>query len=277
MTQSQMTKVAIIGCGYVGSRVAQYWQKQGLTVTATTTRPERIPELEPICDRAIVLDTNDTGTLKRVLHEQDAVLVAIAPTNGRKYAETYLPAAQAIAAVAPQMPQLKQLIYTSTYSVYGDYAGDWVTETTPPRPATANGETLVASENVYGAIPNLNTCILRLGGIYGPGRTLKRIFSRWAGQTRPGTGERWSNWIHVDDIVRTIAWARQQEFAGIYNVVQDEILSTRDLLTQVCDRYDLDPVTWDTTQPDTRNYSVRCSNQKLKASGYRFIHPTFWG
>ncbi|MEM8642191.1 MAG: SDR family oxidoreductase [Cyanobacteria bacterium P01_G01_bin.54] len=271
-----MTNVAIIGCGYVGLRVAARWQAAGLTVTGTTTRAERIPELEAVCDRAIVLHSQDQDRLKRVLHEQDTVLVAVAPSSGRSYDETYLPTARAIAALAPQLPQQPQIIYTSTYSVYGNYQGDWVTEETPPKPVTVNGETMVAAEQTYLNIPNLNVCVLRLGGIYGPGRTLERIFSRWAGKTRPGTGARWSNWIHLDDIVGAIAFAQAQKLTGLYNLVQDEILTSRDLLQQVCDRHHLAPVTWDASQPDTRAYSVRCSNQKLKAAGYELVHPRFW-
>ncbi|NEO87641.1 MAG: SDR family oxidoreductase [Spirulina sp. SIO3F2] len=271
-----MTNVAIIGCGYVGTRIAAQWQQAGYTVTATTTRAERIPEIEPLCDRAIILNSQDRDTLKRVLHDQDAVLVAVAPSGGRKYAETYLPTAEAIAAVAPQMPRLQQLIYTSTYSVYGNYQGDWVTEETPVRPATPNSEQMVAAEQTCLQIPTLKTCILRLGGIYGPGRTLERIFSRWAGKIRPGDGSRWSNWIHVDDIVGAIAFAQAHQLSGIYNVVQDEILRARDLLAQVCDRHNLEPVAWDASQPDTRTYSVQCSNQKLKDAGYQFVHPQFW-
>ncbi|MGB0562295.1 MAG: SDR family oxidoreductase [Spirulinaceae cyanobacterium] len=271
-----MTNVAIIGCGYVGLRVAAQWQAADLTVTGTTTRADRIPELEPVCDRAIILNSQDQATLKRVLHEQDTLLVAVAPSGGRSYGETYLPTAEAIAALAPQLPQLQQIIYTSTYSVYGDHQGSWVTEETPPNPVSANGEIMVATEQTYLQIPNVKVCILRLGGIYGPGRTLERIFNRWAGQTRPGTGARWSNWVHLDDIVGAIAFAQAQQLEGIYNLVQDEILTTRALIEQVCDRHQLAPVTWDASQPDTRTYSVRCSNQKLKAAGYPFKHPQFW-
>ena len=72
--------------------------------------------------------------------------------------------------------------------------------------------------------------MLRLGGIYGPGRTLERIYSRAAGQTRPGKGDQASNWAHRNDIVGAIEFVRSQSLSGIYNVVQDEIPIVRDLI-----------------------------------------------
>lgn len=52
--------VAIIGCGYVGKAVAHHWRQDlGLTVTATTTTPEKVPTLEKIAQRVVVVKGND--------------------------------------------------------------------------------------------------------------------------------------------------------------------------------------------------------------------------
>jgi nucleoside-diphosphate-sugar epimerase len=118
-------------------------------------------------------------------------------------------------------------------------------------------------------------CIFRLGGIYGPGRELAKIYGRTAGTTRQGTGQEASNWIHLEDIVGAIDWAQCHELSGLYNLVQDEIPTVRDLLDRVCQAHHLVPVQWDATQPSARPYNVRVSNQKLKAAGYTFRHPTF--
>lgn len=268
---------AIIGCGYVGKAVAQLWQGQGLTVTATTTRQERVSELHPVANRVVVLRGSDGERLRQTLTGQDWGLVSVAGGRQGSYGETYLKTAQTLAAVLPQVPSVKQLIYTSTFSVYGDFGGAWVSEEMPVRPATANAEVLAATEQTLLATahPDLRVCILRLGGIYGPGRELAKIYGRFAGTTRPGPGEEWSNWIHLDDIVGAIEFARVQSLEGVYNLVQDEIPSVRDLVGWVCDRNGLPPVTWDPTQPSNRPYNVRVSNQKIKAAGYRFCHPYF--
>lgn len=268
-------KAAIIGCGYVGTAVAQRWKSQGLDVLVTTTREERVEELGAIADRVKVLVGTDSDRLKTILSDRQIVLLCVASKRGASYAETYLKTAQTIAQVLPHTP-VEQLIYTSSCSVYGQHNGAWVTELMPPRPTTDNGNIIEQTEETLLAAtsPQREVCVLRLGGIYGPGRTLERIYSRAAGTTRPGKGEEGTNWVHLNDIVEGIEWARTRQLSGLYNLVQDEVLTVRELIDRVCDRHNLAPVTWDESQPSTRK-NVRISNSKIKGTGYKFEHPTF--
>lgn len=267
--------VAIIGCGYVGRAVAQYWRQAGCTVTATTTTPDRLDELSKISDRALIVHGNDPTTLCSALTNQDTVLVSVGAKGPNSYEETYLNTAKTLAEVLPELPSVRQIIYTGSYAVYGDRQGAWVDELTPVMPANRNGEILAETEQCLlgTATPQRQVCVFRLGGIYGPGRELVKIFSRAAGKTRPGTGSEPSNWIHLDDIVGAIAFARQQRLSGIYNLVQDVTLTSRELIEQVCQRHHLEPVQWDASQPSDRPYNAKVSNQKLKAAGYQLQHP----
>jgi nucleoside-diphosphate-sugar epimerase len=115
--------------------------------------------------------------------------------------------------------------------------------------------------------------VLRLGGIYGPGRELIRSFGALAGQTLPGRGDRIINWIHLDDIIWAIEFARLNQLQGIYNLVDDSKITVRELVEQVCGKYNLPKVTWDTSKLSWQNNSVCVSNQKLKAVGFQLIHP----
>ena len=70
--------IAIIGCGYVGYAVAQYWHhRMSFMVTATTTTPERIPELQAVSQKVLVVKGNDLVGLKSVLKNQDVALLSI--------------------------------------------------------------------------------------------------------------------------------------------------------------------------------------------------------
>lgn len=191
-------KVAIIGCGYVGTAVARYWRQQlGLVVTATTTTPEKVAALAAIAQRVVVVP--GSVDLQSVVQDQDTVLLSVGAANPNRYEETYLHTAQTLVAVLKQAPTVQQLIYTGSYAVYGDRGGKWVDEASAIAPANSNGQILAQTEQVLlsASSPDLCVCILRLGGIYGPGRELEKIFRRVAGTTRPGNGDDATNWIHL--------------------------------------------------------------------------------
>lgn len=268
-----MTNAVILGCGYVGTEVARLW-KSILTVTATTTTPARVAELETIAHRVVVLQGSDEGALRSLLHDQEVVLLSVGARYG-SYADTYLKTAETLVAALQQCPSVRQIIYTGSYAVYGDRGGAWVDETTPVAPANENGEILATTEQVLlnAGSEHLKVCIFRLGGIYGPDRELVKIFGRVAGTTRPGTGEDAANWVHLDDIVGAIDFARQHGLDGIYNLVGTVPLTSKELLDKVCSTHHLPPVSWDPSQPSLRPYNAKVSNQKLRSAGYSFIHP----
>ena len=77
MAGKTSVKATIIGCGYVGKEVARLWQQQGLTVTATTTSPERVEELRTVADRVLVLKGTDPEAVQDCLVFQLVVLVCV--------------------------------------------------------------------------------------------------------------------------------------------------------------------------------------------------------
>jgi nucleoside-diphosphate-sugar epimerase len=173
-----------------------------------------------------------------------------------------------------QIPSVKQLIYTGSYAVYGDRNGVWVDEETPLAPANLNAQILRKTEDVLlsASNENLRVCILRLGGIYGPGRELVKIFNRYSGTTRPGNGEDITNWIHLDDIVGAVEFARNQRLEGIYNLVDDAHLTSREMLDSLFEKHNLPKVIWDTSVKSIRPYNAWVSNEKIKEAGYQLIH-----
>ncbi len=267
--------IAIIGCGYVGQAVARYWQERNFMVTVTTTTPEKVTALSEVADRVVILQGNDVEGMLKLLENQDTVLLSVGAKNSDTYTETYLQTAQTLISVMQQMKTVQQVIYTSSYSVYGLQNGASVDEETPVTPINSNGEILCETEKILlqGKSENLRVCILRLGGIYGPGRELVKIFGRAAGSTRPGDGKDITNWIHLDDIVAALEFAREHRLHGIYNLVDDAHLSSRELFERLCTQHNLPQVSWDATQQSNRAYNSRVSNQKLKDAGYKLIHP----
>jgi nucleoside-diphosphate-sugar epimerase len=271
-------KVAILGCGYVGKTVASFWSRERkFEVMATTTTPKKVRSLKAIPAEVMVLKGNDREGLKSFIRDREVLLVCLGSRQA-SYAETYLETAQTLISVLKYNSSVRQVIYTGSYALYGDREGEWVDETLPIDPVTSKEEILAQTEEVLlsASTDDRRVCIFRLGGIYGPDRELVKIFGRVAGTTLPGSGLEMGNWIHLDDIVRAIEFARQQQFQGIYNLVDDDRVTRRDLIDRVLSKHKLPAVTWDELPGSNRSINVKVSNQKLKNSGYSFVHPYFY-
>ncbi len=270
-------KIAIIGCGYVGSAIARLWQRQGHQVTVTTTTPEKISKLETIADCVVLAKGNDLETLQKLVSDREMVLLSVGAKSRTidNYRQSYLETAKNLVKAIETTSSVKQLIYTGSYAVLGDKNGAWTDETAPVNPANEHGEILCQTELELLSISETEckVCILRLAGIYGEGRELIKIFGRIAGTTRPGSGDDYTNWIHLDDIVGAIEFARQRELSGIYNLASDEILTTREFLDRLFTIHNLQPVIWDADRTSVRPYNTKLSNQKLKNAGFRLAYP----
>jgi nucleoside-diphosphate-sugar epimerase len=268
-------KIAIIGCGYVGRAIARFWKNAGHLVTATTTTPEKVTQLREVAQRIVVLQGDDLNYLKEILKNQEVVLLTIGARDRSKYRQTYLGTANNLVLALQEIPSIQQIIYTSSYAILGDKQGTWADENCAVNPMNENSEILAQTEKVLlsAAKNNLKVCLLRLAGIYGEERELIKIFRSWAGTIRPGNGQDYTNWVHLDDIVSGIELARQQQLEGIYNLNCDEILPRQEFFQRLFSIHNLPPIIWDSSVPANRPYNLRLSNDKIKAAGLQLIHP----
>lgn len=270
-------KLVIIGCGYVGSRVARLWYEAGHEVTVTTTTPEKVSGFQAIANKVVVLTGNDLEGLKKLVVDQDLVLVSVGSKKRTPdlYRQAYLETIRNVITAINATSGVKQLIYTSSYGIINDKSGNTIDETVMVRPKDEFGEILHQTEQEILSVPEteFKTCILRLAGIYGVGREIIKIFRRVAGTTRPGTGGDYTNWVHVEDIVRAIDFAKDKQLQGIYHLNSDQVLTTKEFFQRLFLAHDLPSVAWDTSQSSSRSYNMKLSNQKLKDAGFELAHP----
>jgi nucleoside-diphosphate-sugar epimerase len=267
--------ILIIGCGYVGSAVAACWQQQGHNLTVTTTTPEKVPTLKSLANQVIILHGNDIQGLTNAIENQDLILLSVGGKRGQFYRENYLETAQNIVKVLESHHRVRQLIYTSSYGLLGNRNGAWIDEEASVAPPNENSQILAETERVLLAAnsPNLKVCILRLAGIYGPGREIVKIFRSWAGTIRPGNGEEYGNWVHLEDIVRAIALAAAKQLDGVYHLANDTPIKRKELLDKMCQIHGLAQINWDRSPTGVRPTNLRLSNQKIKDLGFMFLHP----
>ncbi len=272
--------IAVLGCGYVGNALAESWQEQGHFVTGTTTSRGRVASLAETLSKAVLAKGADYSAMQLLLQDQNILVVSIAPTGFQEadtaaYEATYISTTQNLVKALSQAPNVTQIIYLSSCSVYGDRQGEWVDENSQVAPLEQRSQVIHESEQIIlqAANEQQKVCILRLGGIYGPGRELVSMFGGLAGMTMPGKGDRFINWIHRDDIIGAIEFARLNELQGIYNLVDDSRLTVKEQVSRVCASYDLPQVKWDPSQLSLQRKSVQVSNHKFKVAGYELIHP----
>ena len=272
--------ITILGCGYVGSALANYWQERGHFVTGTTTSWQRVAPLSELASQVVLIKGDDADAVQSLVQGQDTIVVSVAPTSSQaadedSYSTTYLSTAKNLVKALEQTSTLKQIIYLSSCSVYGDRQGDWVDENSTIVPQDHRSQVLYETEQILMQAnkENQRVCIFRLGGIYGSGRELIRMYGGLAGMILPGKGDRFINWTHRDDIVEAIEFARLKELEGIYNLVDDSQLTVKEQIERVCFQYSLPPVRWDNSSLSIQRKSLRVSNQKLKAAGYQLVHP----
>jgi nucleoside-diphosphate-sugar epimerase len=279
-SRSILENIAILGCGYVGSALAACWQEQGHFVTGTTTSRERLARLGELVSKAVVIKGDDLTAVHSLLEGQDTLVVSVAPSGFQQadeaaYADTYLTTTKNLVEALSYAPTVKQIIYLSSCSVYGDRQGEWVDETAQIDPVERNSQVLYESEQIIlqAANDRQKVCVLRLGGIYGSGRELVGMFGGLAGMTMAGKGDRFVNWVHRDDIIGAIEFARLNDLNGVYNLVDDSQMTIAEQVKLVCTYYNLPPVNWDPSRLSLQRKSLQVSNHKLKAAGYNLIHP----
>jgi nucleoside-diphosphate-sugar epimerase len=199
-----MAAKLVLGCGYLGRRVADAWKKEGHEVFAVTRSEDRALTLAAAGLNPVVAD------LTRRMPEFPAVETALFAVSWDRTSETtprqvYVEGLQrAVDTLARSSPNLRTFILVSTTGVYGDGEGGDVDESTPCHPTRESGQAYVEAEKVLADSPlGERAVVLRLAGIYGPGRIplLGELERREPLAVRE---EASLNLIHLEDAVATI-------------------------------------------------------------------------
>lgn len=264
--------ILVMGAGYVGMALLQHLQSLPHEVFITTTQESRVEFLKPYGKDVLLLSPNHNQDLWNLIDSCDAVIVLVAPKNSHNYQSTYLDTAQTIVKGLKNRTRSLHLIYTSSTSVYENTSNDWVTENTPLNPVTENTKILIETEKCY-LDSYANTCILRLGGIYGPKRELEERAKRLSGKEMAGMGEGPTNHIHLEDIVKAIMFCLDHSLIGVYNLVNDDHPNRKKLYCDLCHSLKIPSPLWNHDPSVSIKGGYKVSNKKIKDSGLILDHP----
>ncbi len=208
----------ILGCGYVGEKLAQACLANGMRVIATTRSKERQAELKKTGIEA-VLAASPTDLPDELLASVDAVLDSI-PLN-RDEAGMHAPQPRWLPVLAAKLSKLHWSGYLSSTGVYGDAGGAWVDESWSCNPASARGLERLKAEAAW-LDSGLPAEVFRLAGIYGPERNLLERLKAGGYKVVQWQPPHYSSRIHVDDIVAALLAAMHRPRAGrIVNLADD--------------------------------------------------------
>lgn len=271
-------QVLIAGCGYVGSELGRRLAAAGHTVWGMRRRPEGLPDgLLPLA-----ADLADPASLAGLPEGLDWVVYAAAADgfDDAAYRTAYVDGPRnLLAALAGQGQRPRRLLFVSSTGVYGQQDGEWVDEASPTEPTGFSGRRLLEGEALVAAAP-FATVVLRLAGIYGPGRTMLLDRVRSAEATCVEAPPQYSNLIHRDDCAGAIAHLLALDRAHpLYLGADHEPTERCALLRWLADAVGAPPPQvmppGSSATRRTRRGNKRCRNARLVESGYRFRYPTF--
>ena len=198
-------RILILGCGYLGRRVAARWRQQGHTLNALTRSPRRAAELAARGIRPLIGDITRPDTLA-ALPAVDLVLYAVGYDRGGGADRRAVVVDGLDNALTALAGKASRIVFVSTSGVYGQSAGETVDEMSACVPAGESGRLALEAEHLVRQhvrlqqdSQQLGAVILRMSGLYGPGRLLRRIDQLQAGEPIAGEPDAWLNLIHIDD------------------------------------------------------------------------------
>jgi nucleoside-diphosphate-sugar epimerase len=226
LSELQGKHLFVAGCGYIGRAVAGAAMREGARVTALTRNPETAAALREAGVAVIVADLASDAWHRQCGEAPDLLLNCVSSGGGglEAYRRSYVEGMASLAAWAARVGPVGTAVYTSSTSVYPQDGGQSVDEQAPTSGGSERAELLLEAE---ATLQNANDAwrrwfVLRLAGIYGPGR--HHLLDQVASGEVAGVGDHRLNLIHRDDAVAAILaclGAPATMGSGVFNVADD--------------------------------------------------------
>jgi len=272
-------RIFLLGAGYSARAYARAAIEAGASVAGTTRSVEKAARLKAEGIAPLVFDGSQIGpAMADALGQTTHLVLSAAPREGGDPLLPLLPEP-----LTRAMPALRWIGYLSTVGVYGDHGGAIVTEDSELRPKSRRAVERVAAERAWleaGERAGVPVAILRLAGIYGPGRNAHVNLQRGTARRVVKPGQVF-NRIHVADIAGALDHLARRGLGGIFNVCDDEPGPPQDVIAYAARLMGVAPppeVPFEEAEmtPMARSFwsdNKRVSNAKLRAAGYDFRFP----
>lgn len=277
-----MSRLFAFGLGFSAQVLVERLERQGCQIAGTARDPGKVAQLDAR-GYAVTRFTGEPGNeaIAKLLQGTTHLLLSIPPGKEGD------PVLAHYRAELAALSSLEWIGYLSTVGIYGDQDGNWVDESTEPKPNTARTEARVEAERAwldFGEQTGVKVHIFRLAGIYGPGRC---VFDKLRDGTarRIKKGNQVFSRIHVEDIASVLEASMARPRAGaIYNVADDEPAAPGEVVAYAAEMLGMTPppeVPFEEADltPMARSFyegSRRIGNARIKSElGVELCYPTY--
>lgn len=276
MVSSASANVLVVGCGDLGGEVAQRLVHEGLNVTGVRRSSKVIAEHSGgNTVEIIAADVTKPESLAALNTVQPDIIVYCVAASGQtdaEYKSAYVDGLYNVLATQKSNSRLKHVFFVSSTRVYGQDTQALLDASIPAQPADFGGQRLLEAETLLQTLA-CGTTVLRLSGIYGPGRlrmlNLAKSPDKWPKQNI------WSNRIHRDDAAAFMVFLTEQVLAG--NAVQNCFIVTD---SKPVPQYEV--LSWLATQLQTgkpeqlpASGGKRLSNKHMLETGFKLQYPDY--
>lgn len=266
-------RLLIVGCGDIGGGLAARYLAKGWHVQGMRRDVSKLPAGV----EGLSADLAQPGSIRALGPLQaDYIVMTLTPNgyNPEGYRRIFEEALAVILESIVEPPKL--LLFVSSSGVYDQSGHEWVDEDSPTAPSRFSGQSILRAEQQI-ADTGWPHSIVRFAGIYGPGR-LQMIAKVKAGECVPDEPLHYSNRIHRDDCVGVLAHLIDkvdggESVASCYLGVDDLPVAIQTVQRWLAEQLDVPYL--QNGAPISRTGSKRCSNRRLRDSGYEFLHPDY--
>jgi len=267
--------IAILGCGYLGTHLAKFWHQKNHSITAMTDDPTKVSVLNPFTQKIVLLKNGDKNQVTPIIEQNETIILSISSERKKSYADYLLGAANVIKEAAKSIREPKYLLFTGRTTIYNEKNGLWLDEESTLDPVEDIEKKLFETEQILLSLQELSwdVCILRIGEVYGPNYEISQKIKNKSDYFSAGSGNSFTNMIHLDDIIGAINFILDHHLTGIYNLVDDDHQTLKKLLNEASTKLNLPDIQWEPKHAQKTRKNFRASNHKIKSAGYSFIHP----
>jgi nucleoside-diphosphate-sugar epimerase len=274
-------RIFLLGAGYSARAFANRERGRTEAIFGTARSSEKFDRLrrdgiEPLAFDGGAIGPEMAEALRRTTH----LVLSAAPEAGR---DPFL--RHADGRLRQFMPALRWLGYLSTVGVYGDHGGAWVDEESECRPVSRRSVERLEAEKAWQAVAEREAvplAVLRLAGIYGPGRNAFASLAAGTARRIVKSGQIF-NRIHVGDIAGVLSLLADKETGGVFNLADGAPSPAEDVVAFAAGLMGVEPppeIPFEQAEmtPMARSFygeNKRVSNRKVKGSGYVFDWPDY--